>query len=226
MKPEFVFFDFGGTLAYQTNTREQAILASLAQLGRLAAAAEVSRALAAARERYAGRSPHGLSFPQREEFFIGMYEIVAQDLGFGADSRRIGEHLWQTQRDSYLLYPEVVPALRALRERGARLGIISNWDKLDLADVCRSLGIADWFEVILPSAEAEADKPDPRIFRRALQLARAPAESSVHVGDSYGADVEGARGVGMVGVLVQRTGDAAFDCPTVRGLDEVAGIIV
>lgn len=226
MKPDVVFFDFGGTLARQTNTREQAIAASLAQLGRSIPAADVSRALATARERYAGRSPHGLTFPQRQELFIGMYEVVAQALDFGGDSRRIGEHLWQTQRDSYVLYPEVKAALQALKAGGARLGIISNWDKLNLADVCRGLGIADCFDVILPSAQAEADKPDPRIFRCALELAGVGAESAVHVGDSYDADVQGARGVGMIGVLVQRVGGPALDCPIVRGLDEVPEILV
>lgn len=225
MNAQVVFLDFGGTLARQTNTREEAVAASLAEIGRPVAIADAGRAVAAARERFAGRSPSGLLYAQRQEHFIRLYEVVARELGFDSDARRVGEHLWETQRDSYALYPEAPAALDELRSRGARLGIISNWDKLDLADVCRDLGIARCFDVILPSAEAEADKPDPRIFRRALQLAGAKAESVAHIGDSYGADVQGARGMGMVGILVQRGGGAAFDCPTVRGLDEVADLL-
>lgn len=225
MRPQFVFLDFGGTLACQTNTREDAIIASLVRLGYDVPRAQVGEALAAAREQYAGRSPHGLTFPAREEFFVGMYQAVAESLGFGREARKIGEYLWETQEDSYTVYPDVLPALAALRQAGARLGIISNWDKLNLARVCKDLGIVSWFDVILPSAEAEADKPDPRIFAKALELAGVEAAIAVHVGDSYEADVQGARGVGMTGILVQREGDPTCNCPTVRRLDELPGLL-
>ena len=222
---EFVFLDFGGTLAYTTNTREKAIVASLAALDHSFTPEQVVPAVATARERFAGRSPGGLTYPQRQEFFIGLYQVVAEALGFGADARKVAEHLWETQQDHYELYPDTMPGLQALRAQGLRLGIISNWDKLNLAVVCRSLGIAAFFDVILPSAEAGADKPDPRIFRRAFELAQVEPELSAHVGDSYSADVQGARGVGIAGILVQREGDLEFDCPTVRGLDEVPDLL-
>jgi len=225
MNPRCVFFDFGGTLARQINTREDAIIASLVRLGYDVPPAQVGEALAAVRERYAGRSPHGLTFPAREEFFIGMYQDVAESLGFGREARKIGEYLWETQEDSFAVYSDAVPALEALRQAGMRLGIISNWDKLNLARVCRDLGIAAWFDVILPSAEAEADKPDPRIFTKALELAGVEAAAAVHVGDSYGADVQGAQGVDMTGILVQREAEPACDCPTVRRLDELPDLL-
>ena len=227
MNPDVVFLDFGGTIAHQTNTREEAIAASLAMLGHSRSLPDIATAVTAAREKYAGLWAHAMSFPQREEFFTGLYEAVAGALGFGGDSRAIGRHLWDTQQDSYFLYDDVLPGLQLLRGQGARLGIISNWDKLNLTDVCRDLGIAQSFDVILPSAQAEADKPDPRIFRLALEMAHAEPQSCVHVGDSYGADVMGARGVGMIGILVQRGGSDAitFDCPTVRGLDELPGLL-
>ena len=57
MNAQVVFLDFGGTLARQTNSREEAIAASLAEMGRPVAIADAARAVAAARERFAGRSP-------------------------------------------------------------------------------------------------------------------------------------------------------------------------
>jgi FMN phosphatase YigB (HAD superfamily) len=264
LKPEVVFLDFGGTIARQTNTREEAIAASLSMLGHSRPLPDIAAAVTAAREKYSGQWKGAMSVQQRGEFFSGLYAAAARALGFGADSRAVGRHLWDTQQDSYELYPEVMTALRLLRESGVRLGIISNWDKLNLTDVCRdlgslvrqrrppvmhetlpdevrvnsdsagnriplihetSVGITQWFDVILPSAQAEADKPDPRIFRLALEMAHADAQSCVHVGDSYGADVMGARGVGMIGILVQRGGSSNFDCPTVGGLDEVPSLL-
>jgi HAD superfamily hydrolase (TIGR01549 family) len=225
LSPSFVFLDFGGTLARQTNTREEAIVGSLTVLGHSFSAEQVAPALAAARQAYADRSPHNLAYAKRQEYYIGMYEVAVRALGFSSDAREVAEHVWDTQRDSYALYPQVVPALQALRALGMRLGIISNWDKLNLAEICSDLGIADLFDVILPSAAVDADKPDPRIFYGALEMAGEHAESCVHIGDSFGADVQGARGAGMVGILVQRDGARVFDCPTVRGLDELPELL-
>jgi FMN phosphatase YigB (HAD superfamily) len=162
MNPQCVFFDFGGTLARQTNTRGDAIIASLVRLGYDVPRAQVGEALAAVRERYADRSPHGLTYPARQEYFISLYEEVAEALGFGRQARPIGEYLWQTQEDSYELYPDALPALQALRHLGARLGIISNWDKLNLARVCEDLGIAMWFASSRKRSNSPAWKPRRR----------------------------------------------------------------
>lgn len=60
-----------------------------------------------------------------------------------------------------------------------------------------SSGITAHFDVVLTSEEAGAAKPDPRIFRRALELAGAGAEESLMVGDDARNDTGGARGAGL-----------------------------
>ena len=60
------------------------------------------------------------------------------------------------------------------------------------------------FDFIAASARIGFEKPHPRIFQWALEQADVPAESVIHVGDHVDADVEGARGVGIEGVLIDR----------------------
>jgi len=87
------------------------------------------------------------------------------------------------------------PALEALRER-YRLGIVSNFYG-NLEGVCRSAGLASLFAVLVDSHCVGAEKPDPAIFRVALEALRARPETTVFVGDSLRRDREGARRMGM-----------------------------
>jgi putative hydrolase of the HAD superfamily len=105
-------------------------------------------------------------------------------------------------------YPEVPGTLRALRARGIRLVVVSNWD-VSLHERLAELELAPLLDGAIASAEAGAAKPDPAIFGRALALAGASAGETWHAGDSLEADVEGARAAGIRPVLVARHGEPA-----------------
>jgi putative hydrolase of the HAD superfamily len=118
-------------------------------------------------------------------------------------------------------YPEVPAVLAALRERGARLAVVSNWD-VSLHDVLERTGLRPLLDAVVISAELGAAKPDPAIFRAALDRVGAVAGDALHVGDSLEADVEGARAAGVEAVLVARDGAAAPDgVRVIASLDEL-----
>ncbi|KAL1777471.1 haloacid dehalogenase-like hydrolase domain-containing protein 3 [Sigmodon hispidus] len=91
--------------------------------------------------------------------------------------------------------------LKGCRKRGLRLAVISNFDRR-LEDILTGLGLRDHFDFVLTSEAVGCPKPDPRIFREALQLASVEAAVAAHVGDSYLCDYQGARAVGMHSFLV------------------------
>jgi HAD superfamily hydrolase (TIGR01549 family) len=123
------------------------------------------------------------------------------------------------------LMPDVLPALDALDARGARLGVVSNWD-YDLPRVLAGLGVADRFAAVETSAAAGAAKPDPAIFLRAVaRLGAAPADA-VHCGDSPHFDCAGARAAGIEGVLIDRDGEAPpGPCRRIATLVQLARVI-
>jgi putative hydrolase of the HAD superfamily len=93
------------------------------------------------------------------------------------------------------------PALARLRRAGARLGVVSNSDGR-VREALAAAGLLDAFDVVVDSAEAGVEKPDPRIFHLALEpLGIAPAEA-LHVGDVREVDVAGARRAGLAAALV------------------------
>ena len=106
---------------------------------------------------------------------------------------------------SWHVFPDVRPALDRLQAAGIRLAVISNW-VWDGARLVEDLGLADRFVTIVISDRVGYSKPDPVIFRAALDAAGVPAERALHVGDSYVKDVLGATGVGMAAMLLLRDG--------------------
>jgi len=107
-------------------------------------------------------------------------------------------------------YPEVPAALESLRAAGARLAVVSNWD-ISLHDVLERTELRALVDTVVISAELGVGKPDPAIFRAALDRLGATAADAMHVGDSVEHDVEGARAAGVRAVLVARNGVAPPD---------------
>jgi HAD superfamily hydrolase (TIGR01549 family) len=100
------------------------------------------------------------------------------------------------------LYPDALGAIGALREAGYRLAVLANQPAERTAEL-RALGIAP--EVMAMSDELGLHKPDPRFFRRALELMGEPEPSSVaYVGDRVDNDVLPAADAGMRPVWLRR----------------------
>ena len=99
--------------------------------------------------------------------------------------------LWSRFGDSasWRLYDDVVESLRSLRARGLRLGVVSNWDTR-LRGIAEGLGLCDLVDFLVISAEAGVRKPDPGIFRLALEKAGVAPDEAIHVGDLAEEDVE------------------------------------
>jgi putative hydrolase of the HAD superfamily len=118
-------------------------------------------------------------------------------------------------------YPEVPAALARLRAAGARLAVVSNWD-ISLHDVLERTDLRRLVDAVVISAELGVAKPDPAIFRAALERLGVPADGALHVGDSVEHDVAGARAAGIEAVLVVRDGaDAPAGVRVVASLDEL-----
>jgi putative hydrolase of the HAD superfamily len=109
------------------------------------------------------------------------------------------------QRSAFFIFPDVIPALEAMRAAGLRLAVVSNWGWA-APELLQTLELARHFEVLSISARVGYQKPHPAIFRHALELLRVPPLEAIHVGDDPTADVLGARRAGIRPVLLDRRG--------------------
>jgi HAD superfamily hydrolase (TIGR01549 family) len=103
-----------------------------------------------------------------------------------------------TTRD---LYPDAIPCLTALRERGYKVLIAGNQPVEAEAALARlDLPV----DVIASSAGWGVSKPDPRFFAKVIEAAGVPAGSTAYVGDRLDNDVLPSLAAGMTAVFVRR----------------------
>ncbi|MFA6093568.1 MAG: HAD-IA family hydrolase [Elusimicrobiota bacterium] len=95
------------------------------------------------------------------------------------------------------LYPHVRSTMMGLWRAGVRLGALSDAPKLEVWLRIVDLGLQDIFEHVVASEDFGVKKPDPKPFRKALELLETPAHQTLMVGDWAERDIAGAKRVGM-----------------------------
>jgi HAD superfamily hydrolase (TIGR01549 family) len=102
---------------------------------------------------------------------------------------------------NFELYEDALPVLDELRAKGVKIGLVSNTGR-DLAAFVEHHGLE--VDVALSSGAHGKVKPDPSIFRAALERIGVRPDEAAMVGDSPEDDVDGARAIGMRALLVDR----------------------
>lgn len=180
----------------------------------------------------------------REVSFDGQIRIFLERLKQGLPGQ-LSHDQKRAVRDAYDLAfldaalpadPAAAPVLKALKDRGCALGLISN-TAMTSGETFRvhltRLGLLHFFDTVVFSDEIGYAKPSGRVFQQALDALGSSPEAAVHVGDDRAADVGGALKAGLRAIWVARPPDSydepyAYQPPTddephatITSLDEV-----
>lgn len=138
-----------------------------------------------------------------EEIWVRFTQRIIDGMGGVGDTYAAAyemESAW-SHAHHFELYDDALPTLGVLRERGYRLGLLSNSARdLDAFRVHHGLDV----DAVLTSSMHGKTKPHETIFRRMLELLDVTAGDALMVGDTIEDDVEGAIAVGMQAVLLDR----------------------
>jgi putative hydrolase of the HAD superfamily len=222
MSVETVFLDAGGVLCHPSWTR---VADALTRHGAPVTAAALAAAEQQATYDIDKASVVGATDDRARGWLYFNHVLhhagVAQSEATGAALVELREYhrtanLWEH------VEPDVEPALAALRSRGLRLVVVSNANGR-LRHLFERIGLATWFDHLFDSHDWGVEKPDPQLFRLAVERSGADAARTIHVGDLYHVDVVGARNAGLRdGVLFDANGlYAGVDCPRVASLGEL-----
>jgi len=141
------------------------------------------------------------------DFATGVVEAL-QQVGFPPVDRTVGAEIFEALRtrsfNSRTLFEDALMTLATLKQRNFLLGVVTNRQyggPLFVEDI-RNFGLLDYFEElhIAISSDLNVRKPNPIIFRHALDALGVAPEEAVMVGDSLGADVVGAKELNIVAV--------------------------
>ena len=202
-----VFLDIGDTIMRPNPSWEHVYAMAFEEFGLRVEIDDLDRALREA-YRHGGWGLEAGFEPSEETSFRRTVDIDAAAiaaLGLApmpeAFYRRLAELFLVTSH--WHVFPDAYPALAALKERGLIVGAVSNW-VWNLPELLHTLDIVGHFDFIAASARIGYEKPHRRIFEWALERGGVTPRAVIHVGDHIGADVEGARAMGISAVLIDR----------------------
>jgi HAD superfamily hydrolase (TIGR01662 family) len=122
------------------------------------------------------------------------------------------------RHENFELYEDTVPVLRGLRERGIKIGLVSNSAR-DVRAFAEHHALD--IDAGISSFHHGKTKPHASIFRAVLELLEVAPEEALMVGDTVEDDVEGARAIGMQAVLLDRLGLRPEFAPRIESLSDL-----
>lgn len=116
-----------------------------------------------------------------------------------------------------------------LKDNGYRLHICSNGFHEVQFKKLRACGLLEYFDTIILSEDAGANKPSTQFFDYALQMSKAKKDSTIMIGDNFYTDIMGAKNAGLDTLFFNAHPDA-FTAPEpvnyeVNTLKEILGIL-
>lgn len=127
--------------------------------------------------------------------------------------------------EAWEVYPEACQVLDAIKSRGVKVGIISNFDSR-IFGVLDGLGLSKFIDSVHISSREGAAKPDYRIFKTALDYHQIQADQAVHVGDDLKEDTEGAQAAGIYPIYLNRNQEVVLkNLVSISTLDDLQTVI-
>ncbi|XP_064106102.1 LOW QUALITY PROTEIN: rhythmically expressed gene 2 protein-like [Macrobrachium nipponense] len=154
---------------------------------------------------------YGASSIGWQNWWLGVVADTFRNADCPADDdtlKRVGYDLNEhfSHGSAYELIDGSIPLLNLLKNKCVKIGALSNFDER-LDSLFIQIGIKHYFDFVLTSLQFKVQKPDPKIFHKALELAgdKIKPSEAVHVGDDIHCDYLGARECGWHSILVSRT---------------------
>jgi putative hydrolase of the HAD superfamily len=133
-------------------------------------------------------------------------KVILKEMGLeytDQAARRLAKAEEEARFPAVHLYPSTIPTLRALRKAGYRLGLISDCTYL-WRPILQRMGLERRFDAITLSCEAGMTKPHPRMYLDSCELLGVKPEECVFVGDGGSNELQGARSLNIVAVLIDQ----------------------
>jgi putative hydrolase of the HAD superfamily len=230
MRFRAVFFDAGETLVHPAPSFPELFARVVTREGHPREPVAISDGLAMVSDEFR-RASHEQALwtttPERSRrFWLGVYDRFLEVLEIPRGDG-LPETLYRafTDRGNYAAFDDVMPSLSTLRGAGLTLGVISNYEAW-LEDLLADLRLTRLLPIRVVSGIEGVEKPDPAIFRLALDRAGLPPEQVVYVGDVPDFDYDPAAALGMYPVLIdRRERHAGFVGTRVTDLRELPAVL-
>jgi len=226
MRTKAVLFDLGNTLYKYDNKIEVKVFHRvLLSLGFAKSLGDINMARA-----HAEQEAEDLDFAslygkiRGDEYWYRWFSLILKHLAIHSDKvARLICSRWFDHLDCSP-FPEVKHVLSKLRQMGLKIGLVTNAYEEEISIILGKANLdLDIFDVIVGTDTVKKTKPDPEIFRYALNKLEVKPEEALFIGDSIKDDYKGAENMGMKAVLLERMGSKtkSVDTRIINSLDGI-----
>jgi putative hydrolase of the HAD superfamily len=220
MNIQAVIFDRDNTLMHFDNAAGAAIEARIATVAPMLPPGAVGRHWTA----WPGPWPRAID--QEPAFWHVFWSQLAAQYQLPADTIAALHEIGAFYHTCFIAFPDTRACLAALRSRGVRLAILTNFELPSIHLTLQNAGLdPSWFSALLSSATTGYPKPDARAYlAAAAALDLAPAACAFV--DDLVINVDAAQALGMNGWLLDRTGAVMASAPRhIRDLHQLISLL-
>ena len=196
-----VLFDLGGTLV-RTTEIPHVLKRILNHCGISRSLEEITHARVKAEK--------GLNFRDLtkllDEFWVQWNLRILNNLQAKSNTRRLAKfvttHWWDYSTVS--LYPDAEKTLPILKEKGLKIGLVTNGLQSDVDKILPKVSLQNFFDTIVVIDTLRKMKPDVEVFHHAIQKLKTTPSQAIFIGDEIEADYKGAKRAGLTTYLIDR----------------------
>ena len=163
--------------------------------------------------------------------FLRKHRFYDTFLHFGIDDEHLADYFEKHFLDEIINYNELIDGtleiLEYLKSKDYQLHVVSNgFHEVTNRKVEKS-GLKKYFETVVSAEDANAMKPNEKIFEFSLNLANAIKSESIFIGDDWIADVKGAQNFGMEVIFfdVLKENKTENDLKVIQNLEEIRNFL-
>jgi HAD superfamily hydrolase (TIGR01509 family) len=201
-----VFFDVGDTLILGHPKYWLWPVLKAKNLAHKADLTDLQQGMHSAYKHYADNHMQANDEARAMQFWYAFHHKILDSIRLGPYTEEIAAYLrlhWRSP-GVWPLTPQAKEVLRALKNQGLKLAVVSNWD-WTLPGVLGATGLDFYFDYVAVSALEGHAKPSPKLFEIALNQLKLAPEQVLHIGDSPD-DIEGAKAAGIQPILFDAYG--------------------
>lgn len=162
-----------------------------------------------------------------DEYWVKRNNIFLEKLGvFGREdlARFISTRWWDYS--DVALYSDVEETLSQLRQKGLKMGIITNGLQSDIEKIIAKTGLdTGFFDVIVTVSTKGQMKPEKEIFCCALDVLNVAPDEALYVGDTIEYDYSGAKKAGLKALVIDREDRVNANIEKIRDLREILALV-
>jgi len=139
-------------------------------------------------------------------------------------------HYWKTYAGASPVFYDTMSTIHRLKKAGFRLGMVSDSDGtpgMKMKRIRRQPFLKSLEAIVVAGEDTPGVKPTRRPFTLVARRLGLQPGNCVYIGDNPNTDIEGAKGVGMMMILVRRRGPkGGHPDYLVRSLSDVARLLI